>query len=163
MVNLSLFLFAGVLVALAPSAVLAPGLSGQETAPAPSAGASTAPATSPVPAAVASPRNPGKVTAESQAKAKTLYKIDCAVCHGDNGDGKSDLATSMSLTLVDWTDAKSLSAKPDSELFNIIRNGKDKMPPEDSSRAKDEDIWNLVVYIRGFSKTPPTAPSTAAK
>ena len=44
---------------------------------------------------------------------------------------KSDLATSMQLTLDDWTDPKTLAAKSDQDLFKIIRNGKDKMPPED--------------------------------
>jgi mono/diheme cytochrome c family protein len=103
------------------------------------------------PAAPAS-TNPVKPTAASQAKAKRLYAIDCAMCHGDNGNGKSDLATSMQLTLTDWTDPKTLASKSDKELFDMIRVGKDKMPPEDVSRAKDDDVWNLVTYIRGLSK-----------
>jgi cytochrome c5 len=89
---------------------------------------------------------------ESQAKAKKLYNMDCAMCHGDNGKGQSDLATSMELKLSDWTDAKSLADKQDQDLFTIIRNGKDKMPPEDSGRAKDEDVKALIVYIRSFGK-----------
>ena len=40
-------------------------------------------------------KNPVKPTPESQAKAKSLYQMDCAMCHGDNGNGKTDLATSM--------------------------------------------------------------------
>lgn len=106
--------------------------------------------------------NPVKPTAASQAKAKTIYGIDCAVCHGDNGNGKTDLATSMGVTLSDWTDAKSLADKPDSALFKIIREGKDKMPPEEAGRAKDDDVWNLVIYIRSFSN-PQAANSTAQK
>ena len=35
--------------------------------------------------------------------------MDCALCHGDNGDGKTDVAKDMGLTLVDWTDPKTLS------------------------------------------------------
>jgi cytochrome c len=106
------------------------------------------------PAAHAS-TNPVKPTPASQAKAKKFYAMDCAMCHGDNGNGKSDLATSMQLTLTDWTDPKTLAAKSDKELFDMIRVGKDKMPPEDAGRAKDEDVWNLVIYIRGLSKNQP--------
>jgi len=102
-----------------------------------------------------------KPTAESQAKAKQLYSIDCAMCHGDNGNGKTDLATSMSLTLSDFTDPKSLADHLDGELFNVIRNGKDKMPGEDKSRATDTEVWNLVIYVRNFSK--PQSAATAAK
>jgi mono/diheme cytochrome c family protein len=105
-------------------------------------------------AAAPAQQNPVKPTAESQAKAKTLYQIDCSMCHGDNGNGKTDLATSMELTLTDWTDPKSLADKSDGDLFKVIRDGKDKMPPEDAGRAKDDMVWNLVTYIRNFSKSP---------
>lgn len=102
-----------------------------------------------------------KVTADSQAKAKRLYAIDCALCHGATGDGKTDLAKDMQLTLLDWTDEKSLAGMQDSELFKTIRNGKNKMPAEDAGRAKDDEIWNLIVYIRSFGKAQPAAAPAA--
>jgi mono/diheme cytochrome c family protein len=107
-------------------------------------------------------RNPVKPTAESQAKAKTLYQMDCSMCHGDNGSGKTDLATSMELTMEDWTNPAILGSKQDWELFNIIRNGKDKMPGEDPGRANDTEVWNLIIYIRSFSKGQTAPPATAA-
>lgn len=103
--------------------------------------------------------NPVKSTAVSREKAKKMYAVDCAVCHGDTGDGKTDLAKDMALTLPDWTDPKALEGKSDQELFDVIRKGKDKMPPEDPARAKDADIWGMVTYIRGFSKGQPAAPA----
>jgi mono/diheme cytochrome c family protein len=109
------------------------------------------------PATASGQKNPVKPTEKSQARAKELYTMDCAVCHGDNGNGKTDLAKDMQLTLDDWTDPKTLAAKSDGELFNIIRNGKDKMPPEDLGRAKDDEVWNLVIYIRDLSKGQPAA------
>jgi mono/diheme cytochrome c family protein len=107
-------------------------------------------------------KNPVKATNASQERAKKFYAQDCSICHGDNGNGKTDLATSMSVTLADWTDPKSLSAMSDQQLFDIIRKGKDKMPPEDAGRAKDDEIWGLVTYIRGFSKGQPSPPAPAA-
>jgi mono/diheme cytochrome c family protein len=106
--------------------------------------------------------NPVKPTAASQAQAKNLYTRDCALCHGDDGSGKTDLAKDMQLTLLDWTDSKSLGNRSDKELFHIIRVGKDKMPPEEEGRAKDIEVWNLIVYIRGFSKGQPAAAPPAA-
>lgn len=93
-------------------------------------------------------------------RVKQIYQMDCAFCHGDNGNGKTDAATSMSLTMLDYTDPKSLAGKSDQELFDIIRKGKDKMPPEEASRAKDAEVRGLVAYVRGMSKgqaavTPP--------
>jgi cytochrome c len=116
--------------------------------------------------------NPVKPTPGSLAQAKTVYGRDCALCHGENGDGKSDLAKDMQLTLMDWTDPKSLGNRSDKELFHVIRMGKNKMPAEEEGRAKDSEVWNLIIYIRGFSKghtasspdavPPPAAPSDAA-
>lgn len=106
--------------------------------------------------------NPIKTTAASREKARKLYGVDCSMCHGDNGSGKTDMAKDMTLTLADWTDPKSLATVPDKQLFDTIRKGKgDKMPPEDASRAKDEEVWALVAYIRGFSKGQPSAPAPA--
>lgn len=102
--------------------------------------------------------------AEVPAHAKQVYKFDCAMCHGDTGDGKTDLATSMNLTMTDFTDPKTLGSKTDKELFDMIRKGTDKMPPEDAARAKDADIHGLVLYIRSMSNghTSPAAPAPAA-
>lgn len=98
--------------------------------------------------------------AESMSKAKKVYDLDCALCHGATGDGKSDLAKDMSLSMLDWTDPKSLAGKSDQDLFNEIRKGSGKMPPEDAARAKDDEVKNLVQYIRKFAKSQ-SAPAEA--
>jgi mono/diheme cytochrome c family protein len=155
----SFLLFLAV-VLLAITCLPLQGGSQQQTAPAPAPATTPAPTPAPAltPPETAAPppaapvRNPVKPTAESQAKAKTLYRMDCSMCHGDNGNGKTDLATGMELTLNDWTDPKALAGRQDWELFNIIRVGKGKMPPESKGRATDSEVWNLVIYIRTFAK-----------
>jgi cytochrome c len=107
--------------------------------------------------------NPVKPTPASKTQAKNLYARDCALCHGEDGSGKTDLAKDMKLTLLDWTDPKSLGNRSDKELFHAIRTGKDSMPPEEEGRAKDAEVWNLIIYLRGFSKgQPAAAPEPAA-
>ena len=108
-----------------------------------------------IPAATAT--NHVKPTAESQAKAKTLYQIDCSMCHGDNGNGQTDVAKSLGITMTDFTDPKALADTPDGTLFAAIRNGKDKMPPEAAGRANDAMVWNLIIYIRKMSNSQPGA------
>ncbi len=116
-----------------------------------------APTTATTPAATAT--NPVKPTTESQAKAKGLYQIDCALCHGDNGNGQTDVAKSLGVTMPNFTDEKVLAGVPDGQLFGIVRNGKDKMPPEASGRANDNMVWNLIIYIRSMSKPQASAPA----
>jgi mono/diheme cytochrome c family protein len=130
----------------------------QATPPAPAPALAPQSAVAPTPAAPV--KNPVKPTAESQAKAKSVYERDCALCHGENGNGKTDLATGMGLTMDDWTDPKTLANKEDWELFNVIRSGKDKMPPEEVGRASDTEVWNLIIYIRTFSKPQASAPAS---
>lgn len=95
--------------------------------------------------------NPVKPTPDSLAKAKKLYGYDCAMCHGDNGDGKGDLAGDFKNKPRDYTDPASLKEFTDSQLFTIIKDGKGDMPPE-GKRAKPDDIWGLVNYLRSLSK-----------
>lgn len=123
-----------------------------------------APTPTPTLASGAAPQDAAsKSTPAAREKAKKVYAMDCAACHGDNGNGKTDLATSMNVTLDDWTDPKVLAAKSDQDMFNAIRKGSgDKMPAEDASRAKDDEVWALIVYIRNFSKNQPAAPAAPA-
>ena len=94
--------------------------------------------------------NPVKPTAESHAKGKKFYHMDCAMCHGENGDGKGDLAADMK-NVTDFTKPDALKDRTDGELFYITRQGKGEMPPE-GDRAKNEDVWSMVNYIRAFAK-----------
>jgi cytochrome c5 len=95
--------------------------------------------------------NPVKPTPESQAHAKKIWGYDCALCHGEKGDGKGDVADSMKLTLRDYTKPDSLKDMTDAQMYDIIVKGKGQMPGEEG-RAKPDDIWNLIIYIRSMSK-----------
>lgn len=120
----------------------------------------TAPAESKIPPEAAKQQNPVKPTAESIAAGKRMYGYDCAMCHGETGDGKGDLAGDMKLQLTDFREAKSMQGVTDGELFYIIKNGKGQMPAE-GTRAKPEQIWNMVNFIRSLAKGQKT--ETAAK
>ena len=114
-------------------------LGAQQTAPPPE---------SKVPAEEAQKANPVKPTPESLNKGKKIYAIDCAMCHGEDGDGKNDMDIKNA---TDFTNADVQKKSTDGEWFYIIRKGKGEMPPE-GPRAKDDDVWNLVNYIRSFGK-----------
>ena len=103
-----------------------------------------------IPPEAAAKVNPVKPTAESLAKGKRMYGIDCAMCHGKEGDGKGDLGADYK-NIPDFTNPDTLKNRTDGELFYVTRNGKGDMPPEDN-RAKDDDIWNMVNYTRAFAK-----------
>ncbi len=103
-----------------------------------------------MPPEAAAKANPVKPGPESLAKGKKLYGFDCAMCHGKDGDGKGDMATDMK-NVTDFTNPEALKNRTDGELFYVLRHGKGEMPPE-GDRAKDDDIWHLVNYIRSLAK-----------
>jgi mono/diheme cytochrome c family protein len=109
----------------------------------------------PIPAEYVGKANPVKPTAELQARARKVYGWDCAMCHGDNGDGKGDMAVEQKLDVRDFHDPNSLAHMSDGEIFYIIQNGRGKMPSE-GDRANPDLIWNMVVYLRKMSGTQPT-------
>ncbi|HUZ95168.1 MAG TPA: c-type cytochrome [Edaphobacter sp.] len=119
--------------------------------PAPANMPATAAAAPAMPADAKTLVNPVKPTAESQAQAKKMYGYDCAVCHGENGNGKGDLAADMKPPLKDYTDPAALKDLTDGEIFYIIKNGKGQMTGE-GPRLNTDGTWNMVILVRSFAK-----------
>jgi mono/diheme cytochrome c family protein len=109
------------------------------------------------PAEAVSRKNPIKPTASSIAAGKKVFTIDCEMCHGEQGDGKGEVAVSMKLAPPDFRDETAMKKFTDGDLFDVISNGKGGMPAE-GKRASENQIWDLVNYVRSFAKkTPPPA------
>ena len=83
-----------------------------------------------IPAEAVHQANPVKPTAESIAQGKKYYGYDCAMCHGNNGDGKGEVAIDEKLKIGDFSDKETLKDKTDGDLFYVIKNGHGQMPPE---------------------------------
>lgn len=104
-----------------------------------------------VPANISAETNPVNPTPAQLDMSKKMYSYDCAMCHGADGNGKGNMASSLKTPLKNWQDPASLKGLTDGDLFYIIKNGKGEMPPE-GGRQNDEGIWNLVRVIRSFAK-----------
>ncbi|HLQ79026.1 MAG TPA: cytochrome c [Terriglobia bacterium] len=95
--------------------------------------------------------NPVASTPESIAAGKKTY-AKCASCHGTNGEGGpgNDLIPAAPSLVDDQWDHGST----DGEIFNNIKNGVapdfNMVPFKD--QLKDEEIWNLVNYLRSIAK-----------
>ncbi len=120
----------------------------QETKPAPKT------AYHPVPVKDAREPNPVKPTPESIAAGKKIYSYDCASCHGATGDGKTDVA--KDLKVPDLTNPALLKDQTDGEIFYILKSGHGNMPQE-GDRAKPEQLWDLVNYVRSLANKPPVS------
>jgi hypothetical protein len=96
-------------------------------------------------------KNPVKPSPEGLAAARKIYGYDCAMCHGDKGNGKGDVVESMKLTMHDWREPATLEGKTDGEIFYIITKGKGRMMGE-GDRVSETVRWSLVNLVRSYSK-----------
>jgi mono/diheme cytochrome c family protein len=126
------------------------GLAAQEKQPPPRKADAAAQAEFKIPPEAAQKQNPYKPTESSIAEGKHLYASQCAMCHGENGDGKGDVAVSMQLTLQDWREPASLKKWTDGELFYVLDKGKNHMPGQ-QGRMRDNQKWHLVNFIRSLA------------
>ena len=94
--------------------------------------------------------NPVKSSPEGLAEARKMFGYDCAMCHGEKGDGKGDVGESMKLTMHDWRAPATLANMSDGEIFSIITKGKGKMMPE-GDRVPEKLRWNLVNLVRAMA------------
>jgi cbb3-type cytochrome c oxidase subunit III len=91
-------------------------------------------------------------TPEQIAAGQQLYLKNCASCHGRNGQGGpgNDLIPPAPSLVDDMWDHGST----DGEIFNNIKNGIgpdfNMVPWKDM--LKDDDIWNVVNYVRSIHK-----------
>jgi mono/diheme cytochrome c family protein len=82
------------------------------------------------------------------AGAAETYKAKCAMCHG--ADGKADTPAGKKMGAHDFASPE-VQKMTDAELTTVLGKGKDKMPGYEKS-LKEDDIKELIVYIRQFAK-----------
>lgn len=87
--------------------------------------------------------------AQSDANsAKALFKSRCALCHGEDGRGKTTLGQQMKA--FDLNSAK-VQQQKNAVLKQVIMNGKGNMPPFQATLT-DDQTNQLLKYVRTFGK-----------
>jgi len=98
------------------------------------------------------PKNPVSADDVSLQRGKTLFAINCVMCHGSNGEGNGQLASMIANKPANLTSIITQS-KTDGALFMTITNGVEgKMPPMIENTTV-RDRWDLVNYIRTLEST----------
>lgn len=103
-----------------------------------------------VPAEQKAKKNPVKTDAESIEAGKELYNKNCASCHGKKGLGDGPKAKLIETFSGDFS-SDAYQKQTDGEHFYKTKAGRGDMPGYDK-KISDEDIWNIVNYMRTFKK-----------
>jgi mono/diheme cytochrome c family protein len=76
----------------------------------------------------------------------------CAICHGNNGDGRGPLAASFNPPPRNFTCARTINDIPDGQLFWIIRYGSPDTSMPAHPELRDSQIWQLVHELRRLAR-----------
>jgi mono/diheme cytochrome c family protein len=103
-----------------------------------------------VPANYKSMKNPVAKGDASNKAGMSLYTKNCASCHGRAGLGDGVKARALKTFPGDFSKAE-YQGQTDGEHFYKTKFGRGEMPKYEG-KLSDEDIWNLVNYMRTFKK-----------
>lgn len=93
--------------------------------------------------------NPVKSDAATLKAAKDLWVKHCQSCHGKTGLGDGTKAAQLDTEVGDLTSADT-QKQSDGALFYKTLEGRDEMPSFKKKIPDEEEIWQLVNYMRSL-------------
>jgi mono/diheme cytochrome c family protein len=103
-----------------------------------------------VPANFKSMKNPVAQSETSTKAGLALFTKNCAACHGKTGLGDGVKARTLKDFPGDFSKPE-FQNLADGDIFYMTKTGRGDMPKYEGKLA-DEDIWNVVNYLRTFKK-----------
>ena len=93
------------------------------------------------------------------AKGKAKYQEVCAACHGATGKGDGPAAAGLPTKPRNHTDYAYMSKLKDQQIFDTIKKGgqamgKSPLMPPWGGQLSDQQIRDLVAYIRTLARKP---------
>ena len=88
-------------------------------------------------------KSPLDSTAINQDKAKELYTVYCAICHGDKGDGKGNLVVKEKFLGVPSYKDREIT---DGSIFHVVTYGLNSMGSH-ANQLSQEERWQVTDYV----------------
>ena len=102
----------------------------------------------PVPDKYKTMKNPTKY---DKTAAIALYSTHCKSCHGKEGLGDGSKAAQLDTKCGDFSSA-AFQKQSDGALFYKTLEGRDDMPSFKKKLPDEDDIWQVVHYLRTFAE-----------
>jgi mono/diheme cytochrome c family protein/Tol biopolymer transport system component len=106
---------------------------------------------------LAAPRTaiPLRVDTQTILTGQQLYRSYCATCHGTSGRGDGPAAQSLDTPLPDLVPRVQPGVQTDADLYQrIAASTPGSAMPAYGEQLSEEQIWQLVAYLRTFKPVP---------
>jgi mono/diheme cytochrome c family protein len=114
------------------------------------------------PGEASGPLNPLKADGQVIQAGQQVYQANCASCHGASGKGDGPSALGLRPRPSDFSQHMIPGNHTDGQIFLWIKDGVPGTPmPAWGQRLNDEQIWQLVTYLRTFGQNIAAGPATA--
>ncbi len=102
-------------------------------------------------------KNPLKATPENIASGKNLFHIlvkptPCKNCHGVTGDGMGLMSWALAPLPRNFSCKETMQKISEGQMFGVIKNGARGSSCLPNRGLKDEQIWQLIIYIQELAK-----------
>ena len=97
------------------------------------------------------PASSGAIAAGKTLFLKAAQPVACVMCHGERGDGKGLMGAALIPPPRNFTCGAMMKDIPDGQLFWVIKNGSPGTGMMPFSGLSDEQVWQLVQYIRSLA------------
>ena len=113
------------------------------------------------PGEASGPLNPLTTDQPTRAAGRLLYQTNCAACHGTAGKGDGLAAFGLRPPPGDFTQHMVLGKHTDGQIYLWIRDGyPNSAMPAWGQRLSDEQLWQLVTYLRTFAQASAPSPNS---
>lgn len=107
-------------------------------------------------------KKPWVASEELKAHGKTIFQVQCVMCHGESGQGNGVAATSLNPKPRNFTSADGWkNGRKVTDIFLTLTNGLNTMPS--FATLSTDDRWALVHYVSAFGPANPEATNEDLK
>jgi len=91
---------------------------------------------------------------EARARGQALFAANCALCHGERGDGHGKRAAGFAKAPANFTDPYWRRQATPRRVFFVIREGLRGTPMPAWSFLSEDETWDLAAYVLSLSPGP---------
>src|SRR5712692_802417 len=108
-----------------------------------------------IPASERDAKNPFAPTPEVLSEARAHFADHCAICHGNDGSGKTEIGQNLYPKAPDMRQSETQNLT-DGQMYSIIHNGiRLTGMPAWGGPDRDDNSWRLVLFIRHLPQMTP--------